>query len=443
MRKLILGAGAALALVSSEVSAQTQTPAPVVALGEETLNGSKVDQTVFRRKAAAEATAPVVAIDSGAPISSVGGDVLSASAAGGSGARAYAEASYLLMFIKDHGVATPLLTGGPSNGVIGRPGTTVLAGSTNIDYGNAGGVRAALGTFLGDSRFGFEVSSLYLGRVSETQTLAPSSAQTWARPFFDTNSRLENAKVIASPGAYQGSLTVDSALQIWGFEANPFLRVVQGDYVTFDLITGFRYFQATETLSIYDSVNLLPGGVYAWNGVGLANPGSVVVHDHIGARNQFYGGQIGGKLSFGNGGLFLDLTGKVAIGGVRQVVTVDGSTTLNRGTVVAPASTKGGFLASGTYLGERSENRFAVLPEGNVQLGYQLTSWANVFAGYSFLYLSSAARPGDQLNRNLALNLIPTSPNYNNRIPAQNRGLTVVDNELWVHGFNFGMTFSY
>ena len=52
----------------------------------------------------------------------------------------------------------------------------------------------------------------------------------------------------------------------------------------------------------------------------------------------------------------------------------------------------------------------------------------------------SAARPSEQLTRTLSVNGLPTSPTYRNPT-AQTIG--VVDGDLWLHGFNFGVTATY
>ena len=42
-----------------------------------------------------------------------------------------------------------------------------------------------------------------------------------------------------------------------------------------------------------------------------------------------------------------------------------------------------------------------MVPEIAVGVGYRLTPQATVYAGYSFLYASNVARPGEQVNRNV------------------------------------------
>lgn len=434
MRKLILGAGAALAVAAGQASGQglpTQSPAPVVPIGQ----------------GAAPATTTMTG--PGAPVVAVGSDVGTygtvVTGSAGPAARGYTEGSFLLLFLNAATSPIALATGGPSLGIVGRPGTTTLIGDTGSDYDIAPGMRFAVGGFLGDSRTGFEFNGLYLGKTTTTDSIGPTSSAVIARPFFDPTTNRENARIIASPGSFTGGMAIDQSAQIWGFELNPFFRVANGSPFTMDLITGFRFFQHTETLNIYDSSQLLAGGVSAFNGLGVAAPAGIVVHDRFGVRNQFYGGQIGAKVSFGGGGgLFMDLTGKVAVGGVHQVVSADGSTSLTGGGLVNTATTAGGFFNTGPNLGERTDNRFAVLPEGAAIVGYQFSPAFNVFFGYSVMYLSSAARPGDQITRNVVPTQLPTSPSYNNRAVGGVVGTAAItDSDLWLHGFSFGATISY
>ena len=436
MRKFILGAGVALAVAVGPVAAQglpTQSPAPVVP--------------------ATGGTSPFTPVGGGDPVGGApvvsagpvgdyypGGDVVGY---GGPGGRGYVEGSFLLMFLSTANNALPLATGGPSLGILDRPGTTVLIGDPNADYDSIPGVKLTAGTFLGDSRLGVEWSGFYLGRSTNDTAIGPTAALVIARPFFDPTTRRENAKIVAAPGAFTGGVAVENAAQVWGFEVNPFWRLNSGSPFTLDGLVGFRFFRHTETLNIYDASNLLAGGVSAFNGIGVAAPASIAVHDRFHVQNNFYGGNLGARVGFARGALFLDVTGKIALGAVTQRVEVDGSTTLVQGPLVAPATTRGGFLATGANLGERSETRFAVLPEGDFKLGYQFGPSLNAFVGYSVMYLSSAVRPADQISRTVALTQLPTSPTFNNRPVTGQVAPGIAESDLWLHGFQFGLTWSY
>src|SRR5690242_9222714 len=127
MRKLILGAGAALAVAAGQAAGQglpTQSPAPVVPIGQ----AAPPAGAVAAPPAAGANCAPVVPLDGGAYTGIVTG------APAGPGGRGYVEASFLLMFLNSGNSTVPLLTTGPSLGVIGRPGTGVLVDKTGDTY---------------------------------------------------------------------------------------------------------------------------------------------------------------------------------------------------------------------------------------------------------------------------------------------------------------------
>ncbi|MGL6075223.1 MAG: BBP7 family outer membrane beta-barrel protein [Fimbriiglobus sp.] len=432
MKKFFLGAGAALALLSMPASAQSpsQKPAPIVPASDVV----SADMPATTADPGLQQTGAFNILN-GIP-GVVGGS------GGGSPARMYTEASYLLMFVSDANAAGPLLTGGTAQGVLGRPGTSVLSNGES-SYGVLNGFKVGVGGLVGATSLGFEANTMVFGNVSDRQTFGPTSATLLARPINNTAGRTESAIAIAAPTAFIGGYDETISLSAWGFEANPFFRLVQGNSVNFDFITGFRYFNVNEKLDIYDSRTVLPGGATAFNGIGLGSGAQLVVHDKFSARNQFYGWNVGGRLSYANGPLFVDLTAKVAIGGVRQLVNVDGTTTLvSGGGLVGPSTTPGGLLANPSFTGERAENRFAVLPEGNLQVGYQLSSWMNVFAGYQVMYMSSMARATEQVSRDMNPSSIPTLNTYNARAirPAM---VEVKEADLFLHGFNFGFTITY
>ena len=73
-------------------------------------------------------------------------------------------------------------------------------------------------------------------------------------------------------------------------------------------------------------------------------------------------------------------------------------------------------------LSDPQHSRFAVLPTVNLAVGKQVTERTRLFAGYTFQYLSRAARLGDVLS--------PAAP-----------GLTFTD--FWVQAVNVGLEYRY
>jgi hypothetical protein len=110
-----------------------------------------------------------------------------------------------------------------------------------------------------------------------------------------------------------------------------------------------------------------------------------------GVTNSFHGGQIGLAGEVRANGWYVSGAVKVAFGGVTSEIEATGAF------VGAEARTFAGFRRLGA-LGPFEQTEFAVVPALNVQVGRQIGAHARVFAGYSFTYLSRAARLGDVLN---------------------------------------------
>src|SRR5262249_20111325 len=124
--------------------------------------------------------------------------------------------------------------------------------------------------------------------------------------------------------------------------------------------------------------------------------------DEFDATNNFYGAQLGLRGRFDWGPVFISGGAKLAIGAVLQSVDVSGSLVTNDfNGLGAPQTFAGGYFAQPTNSGTRSRGVLGLVPEVGVTLGYQLTKWAAVTVGYTFLYINNVARPGQQVDRNI------------------------------------------
>ncbi len=72
-----------------------------------------------------------------------------------------------------------------------------------------------------------------------------------------------------------------------------------------------------------------------------------------------------------------------------------------------------GFVASGSNSGQFTRDRFAVVPELGINVGYQITRHVRASVGYTFLYWSSIVRPGDQVDLGLSGTQIRTDSRFN------------------------------
>jgi hypothetical protein len=365
--------------------------------------------------------------------------------------RLWVTGEYLLWWIKDAPVPVPLVTTGAANpltggGVLGRASTFELFGDSGIDQPTLSGGRFTAGYWLdAEQGLGVEASFLFLAErtFSFRVNSEPTGFPVLASPVVDANSGIETASLIAFPGAFAGGVTVSASSQLWGMEFNAVRNVVCAEDITVDMLGGFRYLDLSEDLNIARQRTVLPAGVDRFLGTPVFAGNNLMLVDDFHTRDQFYGGQIGGRAEYRYGKFFVDALGKVAFGDVHQVVEINGNTTLTppAGTV---STASGGLLALPSNIGRFTHDTFAVVPEAGLTAGLQVTCHVRAFVGYSFLYCSDVARPGDQINRTVNPAQLPTSrfftPGPAN--PAQPAPLFNTT-EYWAQGINFGVAFTY
>ncbi|GIW79779.1 MAG: hypothetical protein KatS3mg105_1586 [Gemmatales bacterium] len=188
--------------------------------------------------------------------------------------------------------------------------------------------------------------------------------------------------------------------------------------VTFDLLGGFRFvnldedFRLTEviTLRTADPTTVVNNGLVQPSGTnGLAIPQvprpvtnlqtlfTTTSQNSIQTRNRFYGGQVGTAFEWVLGPrLFVNGFGKIAAGGIVQSIQLVNFTTINSA-ASGQAFTNGGALTPIAGALQTGRTRYALVPEFNVNVGVQLTSNIKVSVGYNFLYITTVARPGNQI----------------------------------------------
>ena len=165
--------------------------------------------------------------------------------------------------------------------------------------------------------------------------------------------------------------------------------------------------------------------------------------DRFRTSNQFHGGQVGAIFEHTSGRWSFDVKTKVALGVSVQSTDINGGINTVAGNV-APDRV-GGLLALNSNIGHYTRSTFAVVPEVNLNVGYDVTSHLRAFVGYNFLYWSDVARPGAQIDRTLDENRIPNFT-MNRTVPAatSSRPVGQVESEsFWVQGINFGLLFKW
>ena len=343
-------------------------------------------------------------------------------------------AEALVWWFKHSPAPVPLVT----DGIIGQPGTTVLLGGKDLDTGANPGFRLTAGYAVSD-RWGVEGSFFYILPRSTDKSVS-SSGQIGSTdlivPFFDVTTNRENGTELSFSPIYRGTAKEELENSLLGAELNGTWAVVPDGPIRVSLLGGFRYLRLRETYTSTTSSPLIPPFPEdIWN-----------TKDKFDATNNFYGPQIGVRGRFDWGRFFVSGALKFAMGAMVQSVDVSGSLLTNDFSNFGPTQTfPGGYFALPTNIGSHKRTVFAVVPEVGLTLGFQLTRWASVFAGYSFLYTNNVARPGNQIDRSIN----PTqSVAWVGEPPVALQGVAeptfkFKGSDFWAQGINVGLGFRF
>ena len=341
----------------------------------------------------------------------------------------------LAWWVKNQPLAVPVLTTGPASqgseaGNLGAPGTTAIR--SPLDYGLTAGLRLYGGAWFDTANvYGVDGSVFFLQR----QSAGFGAADTSGNGSFVLNEPIAGAPFVtqvSAPGLSTGAVAVNSSSRFWGADLNALFNLYRGENWSANLLGGFRYLSLDEALTVSNNSTLLAPLSYT-EGTGgqslTAPPGSGAgVIDFLGTRNQFYGGQLGARFETALGRWFLSATGKVALGVSHEVITANG-TTLVTPTNAPPVWFYGGNYVLGTNAGRYWSYGFAVVPEAQLKVGYQLGPHLLAQVGYDFLYWSRVARPGNQLDNTYDGVTHPAIP--------------LASSSFWAQGLTFGLQFNY
>ncbi len=353
-----------------------------------------------------------------------------------------ARADYLLWWFR-HTPLPPVLTTADTTdalpGALGMPTTTVLFPRGSVDEGLHSGARWLAPYRLGaEGGLGVEAGGFFLASRSLLYT-APSdrTAQSGivGRPFFNLGTGENDVSLTAFPGVATGVAHVGVTSRLWGAEANGLATLYRCRGLRVDGVVGFRYFRLYEAVTMDEQTTVLPG-VPGLGGAVIAGV------DDFAVANNFYGGQLGARAELRNGGLSVSVEAKVALGATQEVVSVGGQTT-QPGPDGTAQTFPGHLYALSSNLGRHTRSSFAVLPEAGVSLGWQVLEHVGLRAGYTFLYLSRVARPGEQIDTGLNPGLIPTSVFYGTAGGPARPAVPFRESDFWVQGVHAGVEITY
>ena len=231
-----------------------------------------------------------------------------------------------------------------------------------------------------------------------------------------------------------GFIDASSPIRLWGVDINARAHgySVFSDHC--DWLVGFRYLDLRDGIFITDFTQF-----YDARGTPTA---SLFGEDRFYATNQFYGPQVGFNSMYEfAGGFTLDVTGKIALGGVRQRVAINGVTieTING---VVTRTVPGDVLTQPTNIGEYSRTFFAFVPELLVKLGYQFSQHANVSIGYNLLTVTNVIRAGSAIDEGVNPNVSPFL-NAGRQSDVRRPGFNFNGTDFWAQGVTLGVAFKY
>jgi len=255
---------------------------------------------------------------------------------------------------------------------------------------------------------------------------SPNGSPILAVPFFDALLNVESAQLVAFPGvSSNGSIRVASHNDLFGGDL--YLRKTwrQGCHSHIDVLGGYMFNRMDDSLflnAIYTSQTVPT--------VGTVND----IQDVFRTQNEFHGAQVGFLAATRRNCVSLEILGKIALGNMREQVAISGITTatdINGGAVTVD----GGLFAQPSNIGVYERNQFAVVPELNVNVAYQVSCDWKVMMGYSFIYFNNVVLAGEQIDRNVNLAQATTPPD----LPAFNFNRT----DFWAMGLSFGAQYEW
>lgn len=304
-----------------------------------------------------------------------------------------------------------------------------------LEFDDRSGIRLTAGFWLDpDQQVGVEGNYWQLERSSLNYAAASSGNPILGPVFFDPISNQNVLIGMASPDRLSGAVAAQAGNRLWGFEGNARFRTVSVFSERCDLLLGVRHVQFDEGLSVYSTGTFQPN-------VPVLGGTRLQAYDSVGVHNRFYAVQAGITSDFRYCGWFLNFTGKVALGVMNESVTIQGSSSSTSPTGVV-TQFPGGILGQPTNMGRQTSDKFAVMPEITVNLGYQITEHLRAFVGYNFFWITNVARAGDQIDgvdsRGIPI-LAAYDPSVSPSRPYQQFNTT----HFWTQGINFGMELRY
>ena len=342
--------------------------------------------------------------------------------------RIYGGVDYLLWWVKGAPLSVPLVSTGPiettHHGWLSSPDSTILygapfapakGGNATQPFSGFSGGRVTVGYALDEARryaievsgfgveprkAGYEIHADQNGvpiiniPVFNTTPYTPGGRPGGLPPAEDglpASLPTDPDRFDGNSGVFTGGVKITNSLKLWGADLTGVVNVYRTPSWEFSGLAGVRFLRLAEDLNLgYESVGV--SGVYAGQ-YGTAN-------DAFSTQNSFDGGGLGVRGRYSQGPVSVEASVRVAVGASVEVLNVSGGYSVVNFQGAARSGPEGVF-AQPANEGRYSSTHFAVVPEVQLKVGYDITPSIRVTVGYTFLYDSNVIRPGDQIDRNI------------------------------------------
>jgi len=359
------------------------------------------------------------------------------------GSGGFLQGEYLLWWMPGMRIPVLATTSADPNGLgfLGEPGTQSLLSGTRIGSTRQG-FRVRGGLWLDDcGSCGIDGSIFILGRRSEDAAFTSSQFGVITRPIFSPNIIPgsgfvgETGQAVTVPNVLSGGLSAHAESFLWGADLNIRHCLCSGCDWKVMGFAGYRFLSLEEQLSVQEDI-LVTGTsprVFVPDPVGT----TIVVRDAFEVENHFNGGQIGVTYERRRGRWDVDARASIAFGVTHQELDIDGFQVRTR-PGQPPAVFQGGLLAAGPNLGHFTRDRFSIVPELTLNVGYWMTPNLKAYVGYNLIYWTNVLRAGEQIDRVVDLTFVPNAPPS---IPSGQQRPAALFNQsdLWLTGVQFGV----
>ncbi len=331
----------------------------------------------------------------------------------------------------------PLVTTSPAGtprgdaGVLGLD-TSLLFGDSGLADGARSGGRIMMTWWLRPDRC-VGIEAIFLGTGEEATRFRATSDGTpiLARPFFNIVTGVQDARLIAfePPPGVTGSIAVDATTELQGVEVLLRRALFRRCDVQTDVVFGYRFNRLNDDLLIGESsVSTDPFSLGT----------TFDLFDQFDTRNEFHGGELGVVFEKRSYCWSWELSMKLGLGTTRSRVLIDGSTTTTA-VGVDPVTTTGGVLALPSNVGVYEQSHFSMIPELGITMSCDLTRRLRATFGYTLLYWSRVARPGDQID--FDVNESQFSGGTLSGAPQPE--FSWVTTDFWAQGLNLGLEYRF